>query len=366
MQIIITSPSLNPASNVSGISSVTKFIIENNTHKYIHFELGKKDNEKGGIYRIKSILKNLINWNKVLNKYPEAIIHYNFPLSKFSIIRDSMFILIVRLKKRIMIIHLHGGNFLTDSHIPQHLNWILKKIFSLPTPFIVLSDIEKNIIKKRYNPQSIQVLPNCVELKEAKSFNREINLEKALVVGYLGRITETKGMEYLLEAFKILKKRGIPFILKIAGKEEIENQYLPNFEKALGKQFVYEGLVSGEVKSKFLKSLDVFVLPSFFEGLPMSLLECMSYGVVPLITNVGSVGEVVQDKSNGVIIKVKDTTSIVEQLIFLHEHREQLKIYSIKAKNKILSEYSPDLYIKKLKSIYDNAKQKNENTFQTF
>ena len=50
MQIIIVSPSLDPTKNVSGVSSVTRFIIENNTsHNYVHFELGRKDGEKGGI-----------------------------------------------------------------------------------------------------------------------------------------------------------------------------------------------------------------------------------------------------------------------------------------------------------------------------
>jgi len=357
MKVIITSPSLDPNKNVSGISSVTQFIIKNIPQKeYIHFELGKKDNEKGGIYRIKAIIKSLINWNKTLNKYPDAIIHYNFPLSKFSIIRDPLFIMIARLKKRAMIIHLHGGSFLTKTDIPRFYNWILKKVFSLPIPFIVLSDIEKNIIRKKYQPTNIQILPNCIELGDASLFNRNINLENPLTIGYIGRIAETKGMEYLLETAQILKKRKIPFLLKIAGKEEIEKQYLPDFEKALGNQFIYAGLVSGKTKYIFLKSLDVFILPSFFEGLPMSLLECMSYGTVPLTTNVGSIGKVVKNEFNGLMITPKDANSIVEKFIFLHEHRELLRKYSETAKNTIFSEYNPNIYINKLSSIYDSIR----------
>jgi len=99
MKYIIVSPSLDPTQNVSGISAVTQFIIENNKSiKYIHFELGKKDNEKGGINRIYTILKNIISWNKLLNNNPDAYIHYNFPLSKSSILRDPIFMWIARKK----------------------------------------------------------------------------------------------------------------------------------------------------------------------------------------------------------------------------------------------------------------------------
>ena len=85
-KIIIVSPSLDPKQNVSGISSVTQFIISNNPDcHYIHFELGRKDNESGGLSRVKVIMKSLILWNRILNSYPEALVHYNFPLSKMSI-----------------------------------------------------------------------------------------------------------------------------------------------------------------------------------------------------------------------------------------------------------------------------------------
>lgn len=356
MQIIITAPSLNPSHNVSGISSVTQFIIKNNQSvDYIHFELGKKDNERGGIYRIKAILGSLYAWNKALNNNSEAIIHYNFPLSRPSILRDPIFIMIARWKKRPMVIHLHGGNFLTAPHIPRYLNRILKKVFSLSLPFIVLSDLEKELVHNRYNCKNIQVLPNCVELRDALSFHKTSYNISTLTIGYLGRIAETKGMGVLLEACNKMREQGIPFVLKIAGKEEIENQYLPLFAKTLKEQFIYEGVVSGENKNNFLKNLDVFVLPSYFEGLPMSLLECMSYGVVPLTTQVGSIGEVIKEYSNGIFIKVQSAQSIIEKFKELNSNRALLKSLSENAKETIFKEFNPKEYIGKLNSIYKHS-----------
>lgn len=88
-KVIITSPSLNPTENVSGVSSVVRFIIDNNPNcKYLHFKLGKKDKEKGGWHRITKLIGSFFNWTKFINTYSDALIHYNFPLDAKSIIRD--------------------------------------------------------------------------------------------------------------------------------------------------------------------------------------------------------------------------------------------------------------------------------------
>lgn len=353
MNIIIISPSLDPKQNVSGISSVTQFIIQNNKNiNYIHFELGKKDNERGGIYRIGSIFKCLFLWWKTLSRYPQVIIHYNFPLSKASILRDPLFIGIARIKKSKMVIHLHGGNFLTAPHIPFYLNVLLKKVFALPVPFIVLSELERKLIQERFNCADINVLPNCVDLKDAEGFEREPNMHNTLTIGYLGRIVETKGMDYLLDACIQMKKMGIPFFLKIAGKEEVKDKYIPTFQKELGNHFIYEGVVFGETKNKFLKSLDVFILPSFFEGLPMSLIECMSFGVVPITTCVGSIGEIINDGDNGLFIGIKESQSIIHQINKLDKKRELLYNLSANAKSFIMNNYSVENYVVRLNKIY--------------
>lgn len=66
-KVIITSPSLNPKENVSGVSSVARFIIDNNpNYKYLHFELGKKDKEKGGWHRITKLIGSFLNGQNLL------------------------------------------------------------------------------------------------------------------------------------------------------------------------------------------------------------------------------------------------------------------------------------------------------------
>ncbi len=365
MDIIITSPSLDPKENVSGISSVTQFIISNNREcHYLHFELGRKDKEKGGWYRIPSLVRKYREWKKMLREHPEAMVHYNFPLSKSSLMRDPWFMRYALRRKRKMVVHVHGGLFLTAPRIPGYLMRIMRWVFAWDVPFIVLSDMEREIVTRRLGARHVEVLPNCVDLGDAADFAQDQEARKApgvevvaedkpLRIGYLGRIEPNKGMSELMDACGRLKEEGVNFQLVFAGKEQTEGEYLPRFAQRIGDNFEYAGLVSGKVKCDFLRSLDAFVMPTYFEGLPMSLLECMSYGVTPIVTPVGSIPQVVKDGENGILVKVRDCDSIVGAVKRLDGNREWLRTLGMAARQTIFDQFSPEKYIEKLNRIYD-------------
>ncbi|MBO5613022.1 MAG: glycosyltransferase family 4 protein [Prevotella sp.] len=421
--IIITAPSLDPTQNVSGVSTVVQFIIDNNKEReYRHFQIGKTDRESGGVlHRLWRIWRCYGEWRLTLTGTgtitkiaTKAIIHYSFPLSAPSILRDPWFMHYALKKGCKMVVHVHGGLFLTAPKIPFLLERILKWVFSWDVPFIVLSEGEKETLEKRFGAKRVEVLPNCPDAPkgndtqseiatkcsmdyengcnnkdnrdnkdnitplnplnsmnlelfnfEPASVTSDLNLEptceasalnqrRALILGYLGRIEPNKGMTELLDALKRLKAEGVRFKVKFAGKEQTEGEYLPKFKEILGENFEYCGLVSGESKREFLSSLDVFVMPTYFEGLPMSLLETMGYGVVPVVTQVGSIPTVVKGGENGLFVKVKDVQSIVEAIRRLEQDRNLLARLSEKAENTIKENFSATRYVERLNAIYDS------------
>ncbi len=357
MDVIITSPSLDPRENVSGISSVTRFIIDNNrSHRYLHFLLGKKDNERGGLRRVSALWRSYRAWRCMLADHPDALVHYNLPLSRASLLRDPWFMRHALRRGHLMVVHVHGGLFLTAFRIPFYLRPILKWVFRQDVPFVVLSDMEKDILAARWGAQRVAVLPNCVDLHDAQVFAAEPQQPHdercPLRLGYLGRIEPNKGMTELLEACLRLKRENCPFHLTMAGKEQTEGEYLPWFEHDLGDNFQYAGLVAGQSKCDFLRNLDVLVMPTYFEGLPMSLLECMSYGVVPVVTPVGSIPHVVTDGVNGLLIPVRDSSPIVAAIRRLNEDRTLLETLGRAARHTIFSRYSPQRYVDELNCIY--------------
>src|SRR6185312_11991402 len=97
MKIIITSPSLDKNQNVSGIASITEFIINNNTDQtYVHFESGKRDMDKRNLRWLLRILKSYQKWFRLLVKEKNVLVHFNMPLSTAAIIRDAPLIIITR------------------------------------------------------------------------------------------------------------------------------------------------------------------------------------------------------------------------------------------------------------------------------
>ena len=354
MKIIINSPSLDPKVNVSGISSVTQFIISNNKEvDYIHFEIGRKDAEsQSTLSRVKRILRNKKEWELLLKQNRDAIVHYNIPLMKAAIIRDYMLIKVADRLGMPIVLHIHGGNYIKERNRPWYLRKMLKKIFSWSKHTIVLGEEEKQILEDDFNLKNVVSLPNCIELTEAKIFYRNIVQKETLDILYIGRIEPNKGVDYIFDACKALKNNGVMFHLNFAGKEETEEQYIPKFNETLGDNFTYHGIVSGTVKTELLKKCDIFLLPSFFEGLPMSLLETMSFGQVPVVTPAGSIPTIVTDNINGMFIRVKNAEDIVDAIKLLTTNRELYTKLSSSARETIIAKFDDKKYICTLNSLY--------------
>lgn len=357
MKVIINSPSLDPKVNVSGISSVTQFIISNNKDvNYIHFEVGRRDAEsQGKLARIKRILHNKKEWELLLKQNWDAVVHYNIPLMKAAIIRDYMLIKVADRLGMPIVLHIHGGNYIKERNRPWYIKILLKKIFSWGKSIIVLGEEEKKILEEDFNLKNVISLPNCIDLTEAKKFNRSIAEKETLDILYIGRIEPNKGIDYIFEACKTLKEKGTKFKLHFAGKEETEGQYISKFEEVLGNNFTYHGIVSGMPKTELLKECDIFLLPSFYEGLPMSLLETMSFGQVPIVTPVGSIPTIVTDTDNGLFIEKKDCDSIVNAINKLNKNRYMMQDLSLKARKFILENFDDNVYINKLNKYYNEA-----------
>jgi glycosyltransferase involved in cell wall biosynthesis len=356
MNIIITAPSLNPKLNVSGISSVAQFIIKKNkAHHYIHFQIGKTDEENGGIVRILSILGSYFKWLYLLLTTSDKIVHYNFPLDTKAILRDCPLIILTRLMNVKLLIHIHGGAFIQRDDIPNWAQLFLKITLNGKNPILVLGDTEKENLIEKFGCKNVFVLPNSIDLDDATSFSRKpFTINNHLKFLFLGRISKPKGLEYIYLAFKELKKNHqIDFKFYLAGKGEDEKEYVEKFNHLLGDDFIFKGVVFGTQKEDLLKETNIFLLPSFYEGLPISLLEAMAYAQVPICTNVGSIKYIVEDNINGLFIGVKSKDDIVYKILKVQNDISKINVLGLKAKETVFNKYNPDAYIQNLNSYYN-------------
>ncbi|MFD0750794.1 glycosyltransferase family 4 protein [Mucilaginibacter calamicampi] len=354
MNILITGPSLDVKKNVSGISSVVNSIIKyNKAANYYHFLSGKEDDEAGGLKRLTPLFKSYLLFYSLSKKNKYDILHLNLALNPKSILRDYSFFEIASFFKKKTITHLHGGKHLTTKPKNLILKYIINRIIKNSDILIVLSDLEKDLVQQYSSRQDTVSLSNSVEdtYLEANIKDKSEIVTRFL---FLGRLHESKGLDYLIKAFEELCSSGINAVLNICGTGPLEERVTEATNR--NHKIIFHGIVSGADKLDKLTSNDVFVLPSIHgEGLPVALLECMAVGLVPITTSDGSMGSVVSNGTNGLLVPKHDSTAIYGQMKLLCKKTDLISQMSKESKSYISQNFRMDNYVKKLNEIYNDV-----------
>ena len=159
---------------------------------------------------------------------------------------------------------------------------------------------------------------------------------------YLGRLDqEQKRVRLFPQILEQLKSAGIPFHWTVAG-EGPEKSFLqsamrsPSQEQAVS----FPGAILYRDVPQVLATHDVFILASDYEGLPLSLLEAMGYGLVPVVSDLASGVREVVDESTGKRVAPDNTPGYGEAVIWLHHHRDEMSRLSQNAQAKVRREFS--------------------------
>lgn len=354
MNILITAPSLDTKYNVSGISSVVNNILAASDENYIHFSVGKKDGQKRNIMWILDQFTLPFKLMHALSKNKIDILHLNAPLNNLAIVRDFVFLSVAKMMGVKVLLHLHGGKYLKTIPKNKWLYRYLKRYFNSAGHVVVLSTLEKDLLLQNYNINAEKITPiaNCVILPDIK---HKKSHEKARII-FLGRIVESKGVFDIVKALSqlIIERSDFEFFLYGTGPEE--DRLNVQFSQALNDNFQFKGIVSGNAKSEAFLEADIFLLPSHYgEGLPIALLESMSYGVIPIVTDDGSMATVIEDGINGYMV---DKNNSLQLYNILNELIEKFNSGSIdllqkKAIATIREKYDCQYYTIKLNRIYE-------------
>ena len=174
------------------------------------------------------------------------------------------------------------------------------------------------------------------------------------VFGTIARLAPTKGLSYLIEAFREVKKQKPSAHLVLLGdgrcKEELEEQAS---NTSCGDAIHFLG--HRDNIEQLLKGMDVFVLSSVAEGMPLVILEAIAAGVPCIATRVGGIDEVISSDDVGILVPSKDSKALARAMIDLGTaSREQLEKYAEKAGDRIRQFYSHEVVRKKLSNLYIN------------
>ncbi|MDB3927285.1 glycosyltransferase [Flavobacteriaceae bacterium] len=211
--------------------------------------------------------------------------------------------------------------------------------------------------KKYENSKTIyKIQQNWIDNKKYQVNDRKFH-KKDLNILFLGWINKEKGVFDLLSVFRSIvnKMQNYNLNLFYAGKgkdyfllrEKIEKYRLTRSVKLLG-------WVNDTDKLKLLQNSDVYVCPSYFEGLPNSLLESMASGIPSISTNVGSIPNLISDTNNGFLYNPGQNDRLESLLINLLEDFELRKKISVNSKKHIANNNTIEIATKTIDKIFTN------------
>ncbi len=274
------------------------------------------------------------------------VVHVNMA-SDSSYYRKSFFIRTAKLFGKKIVIHQHGGDFESFYYKEQDDRGRkrIDRVLSMGDAFLVLAPVWKEFFGHIVSKNKITVLPDAIGIPE--SVSKEYGQHKIL---FLGRLCKEKGIGELLQIVPEIKKKYPETMLYLGGIWEDESL---REEAWKYKEYVsWLGWITGEEKRKYLEMCDVFVLPSYFEGQSVSLLEAMAFSCAVVASETGGIPQMIVRDYTGILVKPKDSDSLKNGLERALADAELCRRLGRQARRKVSEEFSIEKNMEKLLQIY--------------
>jgi glycosyltransferase involved in cell wall biosynthesis len=260
--------------------------------------------------------------------------------------------LIPKLRGKKVVVTIHGldwarakwGGFAT-----KYIKWGEKQAVKHADEIIVLSKGVQNYFLQEYGRKTV-FIPNGVsrpERLEANEITVKWGLKKDSYVLFLGRIVPEKGLQYLVEAWKGIRSDKK---LVIVGGSSDTWEFMDELKKESGDEVLFTGFQQGRILAELYSNAYIYTLPSDLEGMPLSLLEAMSYGNCCLVSNIDECREVVEDKA--VLFTKGNVDELRKALQVLLDDPEKVRGYKSSAAEYITKKYNWDDVVGRTLEIY--------------
>ena len=202
----------------------------------------------------------------------------------------------------------------------------------LADKIIVNTEFMRNRVVAWYGVglDKLVVIPNGINIREFSECDDRITLDGSpaiLAVGYFSRL---KGFDLLIEAVAKLRSKLPNIKLHVVGSG-YEGYLNLLKEKGIENFVVFHGMVDHSKVCSYLKSADIFIMPSRHEGFPITLLEAMSSGIPVIASNIGSLKEIISDGKDGILFQTENTEELANSILMLSANEDLRKRISHEA-----------------------------------
>lgn len=218
------------------------------------------------------------------------------------------------------------------------------------------SMVKKNLVEYFEIPENkVTVIHNAVKPFEAPIVIDEkvktLHDAGKFVVGNIGRLSEQKGMEYYIKSIPLVIKKHSNIFFLIIGSGEDEEKLKELVHQLKIDEFVYFTGYRSDIQN-LMSQLDLIVLSSLWEGLPLTPIEAFSVGKTIVATAVDGTVEVVKNESNGLLIEPKNVEKIAEKIDYIYENETLRKEFEKEAYKTYIEEFSFEVYGERIIDYY--------------
>jgi glycosyltransferase involved in cell wall biosynthesis len=300
-------------------------------------------------------LKRLVKFLLILlrDKVSTVLI---FTSSGFSFIEKGFMVIIAKIFCKKVIICPRSGFIIDDISRSSFMKYFVRKILSWSDFVVCQSQYWKSFYSNLTKTplERFVVIHNWVDLSE---YDLHIpNADKKINVLFMGWIEKNKGIYELVEAVNNNKKEMSHFNFVICGEGSESRKVRELVTKyQLGSLFTFKGWVSGDEKTNVLKSSHIFVMPSYREGLPNSLLEAMASGCAVIASAVGSITDVIKNHENGLLIESGDHKGLAQSIMLLGKDLYKRKKLILNARDTVENHHDINVSWKHFFEILDKV-----------
>ena len=298
----------------------------------------------------------------------------------FYLLSGFLAILKIHHRERINLIHIN------EPSISLPLGYIIKKLFNIPIfqkfpsiftksltsgnyyqhaqPFLleitkrfdkiqcISAQIFNSTLGLGFKPETLVKIPNGIDTHPYQTITRDPN-DRIRRLLFIGRLVSEKGVTMLVEVFNEVLLQFPEISLSIFGRgpeQEKINKIIKNLN--LEEKIQVSSYNRAAEKLNILQNHDLFILPSFFEGMSNALLEALCSGMPVLVSNTQSNREIIQNGDNGLLFKNRSKNSLKEKLVFCLTHNEQLWKIGTNGRNYCKKYYDIDVIEKRIYKTY--------------
>ncbi|MGA1791489.1 MAG: glycosyltransferase family 4 protein [bacterium] len=281
--------------------------------------------------------------------------------------RDGLYILLIKAisKKTRVLIHLHGSNF---KRFYKNTHWFMKRFIDFTLKrvdaAIVLGDSLKPILTDWI--KEVHVVPNGTDIRFSLDKKRKGHNENEIVL-FLSNLAKSKGVADVVKSAVYVTREYPQVIYKMAGMWKDDSSFNVRGD-ALQKEVTeiiqsngiensvqFLGVVSGKAKEELLLNADIFVLPSYCEGQPKSIIEAMAAGCPVISTRTGAIPETVMDNKTGFLIDPGNPEMLTDRIIRLIEDKNLCHRMGMAARIRYQALYTQEHFIANMMGVFKDV-----------